>query len=149
MLVPKRLYAHEIFQIYIFTALYALSFDIVIGQMIDMYDYGPTEAIDGIDFLLELIVNPCIAITFLNFLPKRMWVRVFYMCGWITLLMLWEYAWLKYGCMRYKTWKYWYSLISYPFLLTSLILQLRWYQHLFKKHLWLCEVPFGKGTDRK
>lgn len=126
--------------IYIFTAFYALSFDIIIGQIFDMYDYGPTEHIDWIDMLLEIVVNPCIAIVFLNFVPKRMWKWSLYVAGWVGLLLCWEWAWLHFGCMRYKTWKFWYSAIAYPFLLGSLILQLKFYRYLFHKHLWLCEV---------
>ncbi|WP_146200938.1 CBO0543 family protein [Tumebacillus permanentifrigoris] len=130
---PKRVPGHENFFILSFTSSFAFMFDLVVGNILDLYDYG-THRVEVLDLAQISIVNPAIGILLLNYWPERKgWWRVIgYLMLVVALLLCFELLWLKLDLMRYKGWSLLKSAISYPFLLTTLRIAQLTYRHMVR-----------------
>jgi hypothetical protein len=131
--VPKRLPRHENFLIITFTASFAMVFDLIVGNIIDLYDYGDPR-VEYSDLAQIMIVNPAIGLLLLNYWPenKGKLHLLLYLLVAVGILLLFEVIWLKLGIMIYKGWSLGKSAFSYPFLFLILRLGQRAYRNMVR-----------------
>lgn len=124
--IPKRISNLEIYT----TVIFALLFNIVVDDYTDlMYDfYGYfKKGVDWEYLILFLGLFPAGNVVFLNYYPfkKNIEKKIIYTIGWTAFLVVFEWASLKAGYYYYyNSWKLWYSALLYPFILTTLALNL-------------------------
>lgn len=135
ILLVKRLSPVEKYAVWFFTMSFALLFDVFIGGTLDLYDYGGEGLIQWQDLVNISLVNPSLALLYLNYLPLRLSKKLLYTAAWIVFLLGYELLFLKLGIMKYKGWSIWYSLLIYPFLFRTIIWNLRWFRRLLQKTL--------------
>lgn len=133
ILIVKRLSPAEKYAVWFFTMAFALLFDVFIGGSLDLYDYGGEGAIQWQDLVNISLVNPSLALLYLNFLPRRRFAILVYTAAWIGFLLGYEWLFLYLKVMKYKGWSMWYSLLIYPFLFWIMVRNLRWFRHLMQK----------------
>ncbi|KEO85156.1 CBO0543 family protein [Tumebacillus flagellatus] len=115
---PKRLPAHECCFLVTFTSSFALVFDLIVGSVYDLYDYGKGGNVELLDIVQVAAINPSLGLALLNFWPRRdsFWIKLLYWGLWTGGLLLLEELWLHLGLLTYRDWSIWKSMLCYPFL---------------------------------
>lgn len=120
--MPKHMTKKEIYIHWFILAYLALSLDILIGVVFDMFDYGPNPSIELSSLIQEAVLPVTFGIIYLNFIPKDKKKYIFYFIAWVLFSCFFEYLTIVFGFMKYKTWTLFYSFLCY----IALFLFLRW-----------------------
>jgi hypothetical protein len=72
---------------------------------------------------LPIFLYPAVNAIFLNYYPyeKTKFPKLIYIVGWTAFCLVYEVAALRSGFFYYIKWKLWYSALSYPVLLLSVL----------------------------
>ena len=123
--VKKRLTRSEMLQIWLFTSLFQLMFDLFISFKYHGYWYF-NKGIDWGSLPVYLCLVPPVNIIFLNIYPLKstFWKQVSFFLAWNVGIVIYEIITLlpePWGYFHYGWWKLYHSAIINPFLLFSLM----------------------------
>ncbi|GAA4706951.1 CBO0543 family protein [Brevibacillus fulvus] len=133
-LVPKRLSHIEIYATMLFSCFFQLLLDFIFSAKYHLYGYFNENA-EWRDLLVILGIYPAISILYVNYIPsgKRWGAKVCYILGWSIFSLIYEWVSLKAGYFYYHGWKFWYSALLYPILLTIVVGNLTFVRNMAKK----------------
>lgn len=123
--VKKRLTRSEMLQIWLFTTLFQLMFDVFVSLKYHGYWYF-TKGIDWQSLPVYLCIVPPVNIIFLNvYLSKSpLWKQLSFFLAWNVAIVIYEVLTLlpePWGYFHYGWWKLYHSVIINPFLLLILL----------------------------
>ncbi|MEH7076449.1 hypothetical protein [Neobacillus drentensis] len=123
--VRKRLTRSEMLQIWLFTSLLQLVFDLFVSLKYHGYWYF-NKGVDGVSLLVYLCLVPPVNIIFLNLFPLKnsLWKQISFFLAWNVGIVLYEVLTLlpePWGYFHYGWWRLYHSILLNPFLLLSLL----------------------------
>jgi hypothetical protein len=112
LFMPKHISWKEIYLTFGVGGFLSLLFDVIImSGWFDVFDLGNPKMPGVPDLISYIVVAPCYAVIFLNYLkPKRKWI---YVTLFTILAFLSEWLLVKVGFMQLKGWNTWWSLPVY------------------------------------
>lgn len=130
--VPKKLPRNELYAIALFSIVLGFFTDITLDLKFHLYGYF-TPGVQFGGFLPILILFPTSGVLFMNFFPykKNTIKKVIYICFWTIFCLVFEYLSVSSGYFYHVTWKYWYSVITYPFLFLVHLIHLKLYRRYY------------------
>ena len=123
--VKKRLTRSEMLQIWLFTSLLQLMFDVFVSLKYHGYWYF-SKGVDWGALLVYLCLVPPVNIIFLNLYPLKnlLWKQITFFISWNVGIVLYEVLTLlpePWGYFHYGWWRLYHSVLLNPFLLLSLL----------------------------
>lgn len=123
--VKKRLTRSEMLQIWLFTTLFQLMFDVFISLKYQGYWYF-TKGVDWQSLLVYLCLVPPVNLIFLNVYPlkSRLWKQLSFFLAWNVGIVIYEVLTLlpePWGYFHYGWWSLYHSIMINPFLLLILL----------------------------
>jgi hypothetical protein len=127
--VPKRLKKSELYAIALFSIVLGFSTDITFDLKYNLYGYF-TSGVQFAGFFPILLLFPSSGVLFMNFYPfrKSSLYQFSYIFCWTIFCLIFEFLSIKSGYFYHNGWKYWHSAITYPFLFSLHLLQLRFFR---------------------
>lgn len=134
--MSKRISAVEIYSAVLFSALFDILVDLYIDLKYELYHYfapGP----DWEFLLVAFGVFPAVCIIIYNYYPfhKKLVHKALYVLLWCLFAVGYEYTASKTGFYYYTGWNIFYSALSYPIIITVLILNLHFTRTLLRVFL--------------
>ncbi|MDD3653960.1 MAG: hypothetical protein PHO01_07230 [Desulfotomaculaceae bacterium] len=126
--MPKKLSWKEIYITWGIFAAITINTDIIVGEIIDLYDFT-APGLQFEDVFIDALLPPSFAIIFLNFMPEDNNTFIKYLVFWTAFSVSYEWAAVHYGFIILKGWSLWYSFLVY-FLV---FLLLRWHLKFIRK----------------
>jgi hypothetical protein len=114
LFVPIKLNRREIYLTWIFVTLVVLWSDLLLADILDLYDLmdpGPQPY----DLFIQTTLPATFGILYLNFMPKDKKKFIFYLLVWVIFSVSYELLSSYCGYVVYKGWKLWWSAIYYFF----------------------------------
>jgi hypothetical protein len=127
--MPKRLTRSEIYVTWLIIACINLSADIILALYFKLYELDGKGIQLGVHFL-ELTLSPSYGIIYLNFMPRTVKNFIWYLIGWVSISVLFEYVLIHFRFINYSGWELWYSALFYPIP----FLFLRWHLDFIRKN---------------
>ncbi|WP_026564275.1 hypothetical protein [Bacillus sp. UNC41MFS5] len=123
--VKKRLTRSEMLQIWLFTTLFQLMFDLFVSLKYQGYWYF-SKGIDWQSLLVYLCIVPPVNLIFLNVYPSKspLWKQLSFFLAWNVGIVIYEVLTLlpePWGYFHYGWWSLYHSVIINPFLLLILL----------------------------
>jgi len=123
--VKKRLTRSEMLQIWMFTALLQLVFDLFVSLKYHGYWYF-NKGVDWGSLPVYLCLVPSVNVIFLNLYPLKrpLWKQLLFFLTWNVGIVLYEVLTLlpePWGYFHYGWWKLYHSVLLNPFLLLILL----------------------------
>jgi hypothetical protein len=125
--VRLKLTRQEIYMTWVFVTLNVLIADLLIGDIIDLYDLidpGP----QFYDLFVQVTLPATFGILYLNYMPKSNKRFIKYLLFWVILSTFYEFLSSIWGYVIYKGWKLWWT----PLYFTFACLITRWHYHFLK-----------------
>lgn len=122
------------------TSLFAMNFQVNVDVYLDLkynfygyYQEGP----DYLSLIYLFGIYPAINIVYLNYFPykKKFMKKVFYLAMWVLFAGVFELIFLWTKTFYYHDWKFFYSIIIYPFAYLILNGFHKYLRYLLKKEL--------------
>jgi hypothetical protein len=132
ILIPKRLSMIEMYATSAFALIFDLIVDIYIDIRLNLYGYfnhGP----DYRTLIVVFGLYPALNIIILNYFPKGIKSKLFYILVWSVFLTAYEWAAINSGFLYYNYWKYIYSFVCYLVIIPILYWNLRLVRKLIGK----------------
>ncbi|MFB5195081.1 hypothetical protein COJ96_13000 [Bacillus sp. AFS073361] len=123
--VKKRLTRSEMLQIWLFTTLFQLMFDVFISLKYQGYWYF-TKGVDWQSLLVYVCLVPPVNLIFLNVYPLKspLWKQFSFFLAWNVGIVIYEVLTLlpePWGYFHYGWWSLYHSIMINPFLLLILL----------------------------
>lgn len=128
--IKKRLTRLQMVQIWLFSALFQLMFDVFISLKLHGYWYF-SEGVDWQSIPAYLFLTPTANIVFLNFFPfnSKMMKQILYITGYALFCLVYELVTLlpdPWGFFHYGWWNIWLSAALNPILILILLGYFKW-----------------------
>lgn len=103
----------------------------------DMYFFFDPWFVEVESLWIMFGIYPAAAMMIVNWYPYNgSWYKKgLYLLAWSIFSTFYEWISLKAGFLHYHHWKLWYSAISYPFIYSLLLINLKFFRRLEKKGL--------------
>jgi hypothetical protein len=111
LFMPKRLTLRENILVFASVGYLAWSSHLVMGVMINLYDFGRTEKVEFLDWLLITLAPSLITVLYLNL--KKTDRYLLYAGTWTIVSFFFEWGLVQAGYMKNAGWKTWYSIPVY------------------------------------
>lgn len=129
--MPKRLTRIEIYATSFFSLFYGKTVDEILDLKKNFYGYFG-KGLQYIGLVMQFLIYPTVNLLFLNYFPHKLRNRILYILGWSVFSILFEQLTRKKKFFYYTKWKWWYSALLYPFIFTTLFLNLWFVRKLIK-----------------
>ena len=130
--MKKNISRAEIYSTWGIVTLFSLFVDLSLGGVLGFYNYGkPGPDLQGMS--THFILEPALAIIFLNYLPSKTRNLILYILAWTIFSLIYEWTMTYIGFLKYSGWKLWYSLFVYPIVFFIIYRHLRFFRYLNHK----------------
>ena len=126
--MPKRITKREVYHAWWMLSALTIYTDLLVGDIIDWYDFGP-KGIQLTELPIEALLPPSFGIIFLNFMPENQTRFFFYLIGWTSFSVFYEWMSVWFGFEVLKGWTPWASTPIY----FMVFIFLRWHLHYSRK----------------
>ena len=132
----KKLTPIERYATLVFASFLSLWVDVTLGLIYNQYFYFE-KGVHWNDFLFHFGIYPAISNLFLNSFPFKngYFNKILYIFGWSVISIGYELFFKAIGVFVYQGYHLWYSFIAYPMLFISLLLNLKFINHLRRKSI--------------
>lgn len=127
--MPRNLTQREIYHAWWTLAALTVYTDLLFGDVMDLYDFGP-KGIQFVELPIEALLPPSFGILFLNFFPQTKRWGILYLIGWTAFSVLYEWLAILSGFEKLKGWTLWYSAPVY----LLVFLFLKWHFHYVRSN---------------
>ncbi len=137
ILMKKRLKIAEIYVSVIFSLFVVLLTDIFASYRLKAWGFFNVEATEYSSLFIIFGIYPAAAAMIINWYPYKSvwWIKIGYLLGWTIFSIVYEWLALKVGILWHIHWNLFCSLLLYPFIYYMLIVHVRVYQWLTRKHV--------------
>ncbi|WP_369009376.1 CBO0543 family protein [Desertibacillus haloalkaliphilus] len=121
--MPKKISFFEMYTTSLFSTVLQLITDVYLEFKYRLYWYF-SPGVDFITLWVVFVIFPAVNIMFLNFYPQnsKPLVKVFYILGWSTFAVAYEWIAVQTELFHYNGWKLIYSIPIYPLLFILILL---------------------------
>lgn len=124
--IPKKLSQSEMYSTSLFALVYGTTTDMILDLHYNLYGYF-NKGFQWSGLLVEYLYFPAISILFLNLFPfsKKLKSKLIYFIGWELFSIIFEWCSVHTHLFYYNGWKLWYSVLVYPFIFLTLLINLK------------------------